>query len=1700
MTEVATLGLKVDGTANIDNARDSLGRFVKSSQDAEKSTDSLSKGSQKSSKSLADVARESDRASSGMANLASAARTAGALIAASLGGISFGRVIKETAGFEQSLLGLQVVSGATAKQMKELERQSRTLGATSMFSAQQAADAQNYLAMAGFNVNEVLSATPGLLELAAAGSMDLASAADLASNVLGGFRLEVDQLGRVNDVLAAAAAGSNTSIQQLGQAMSYAAPIAAAAGVSIEQTAAAIGVLSDAGLQGSRAGTGLLGVIRQLSNVTPAAEAALNAYGLTVADVNVEQRGLNEVLEALSAANINAADSFKIFGSEAGPAAQILASGAVRVNEFTGELELAEGAARRAAQILGSGLEGSFKSLTSAIGESTLQLGRDSGLSAGLQEVIDYATGVISVYNGMLDIFQDANDLSDDQTRSLNNTATAFSLAAGAVGGLSAAYTILTGAVWAANTAMTAFTRLLRINPLVLAASALVALGSALYTARNRTLELGETTGTVGDYVLGAWQEVTTRVEDYWGETVDNVIGWLDEIGVDAGSVAGVVQSAFTIALDALILGFRLAFNTVVGTLFAIQTTAVGVANAISTAFTTLGANAKTIFSAIGDDITALLSLDFSQNNIANAIENELISVGGAVVNSVRETLGQVGDELTRDYFGDIAGQFSDLGSAIEDRVATNQQIAQLTEFSRGLLRLRGSAAETGETVVVLGDEVDDTGDSLEQLSTASKKASDAEKEHKKALQDSLSTYSALFKQISPAGAALEEYNATVSSLRVAYEDGTKSALEYYAAIGQAAKNYNAAVRAADPNIKRVEELTKQYDAAYLKGQELSKAVDDLNAAYRRGDIGSQQYGRSIANVRNEINELALAADPAAQELAKSWEEAAKRIDETFADAFMGAFDSFDSFSKQLMSGFKRLLSELAYQATLKPIVVQLTGQVQGALGLGGQGNQGISLDSLNPAAIRNGLNTIGGWFGGGSSSAAAGGVYSNVAGTGYTGALGNATSSGATLGGGAASGLYTAGAGFAGGYAGTALGESAFGKTANSSYGATAGAVAGAYIGSIVPVIGNILGAAIGGAIGGLGDALFGSGKKTFDFDFVQGQQPGVFGDRSSALGDFGIARFSDYKLGEQQDALQELVDSIAVFDNTLAESAIPERVEAMRKSIEGFTHSGPEDLFDTRLRAIIDGSGAYVESAIAAIVDPEQMANAFLAVLNLERVASTLNDQIQRDIIGHLEANAGDIQGTAGSLLQAIDATILLGNSVDRLNLQFDATAEGAIHSAFAIQDAVGGLENLAAIQQGYYQAAFSETERLSHAQEDLAASLMGVTENIPRTIEDLRALVEAQDLNTDAGANLAYGLMALAPALRETNAAVREAIDAQYQSVLGREAEADGLEYWFNKVASGASTLEDALAAIANSTEAAAYTAANAALAAGDAAAKAGAAAGDAGADTPYATQGVASENAAGVTRMRQDEYRAVVRERYYDNLNSYFQSIVSKNERVLSLVENAASSFESFSRVSLESAENAIRRMQGADINLDILESSIDALRSASADDFSSREEMLRFEGRSAALLDSIASEASKELSVAERQLSALESINQKIIDIEPRFLWSALLEENAPGLPGFTGFRIPGFANGGYHSGGLRIVGENGPELERTGPANIISNHKLRGMMGGSKDELEELKKMNKRLERIESYNKDSRKFQREISLQGDRIVHSETDA
>src|SRR5690625_5062741 len=143
-------------------------------------------------------------------------------------------IVTTGAKFDDQLSTVQAVTGATANEMKKLREQAKELGRDTRFSATQAAEGQEMLARAGFETKEVIEALPSVLNLAAAGAVDLGDAADIASNILSGFGMEATETAKVADILAKASSDSNTDIQGLGESMKYVAPIASDLGVSIE--------------------------------------------------------------------------------------------------------------------------------------------------------------------------------------------------------------------------------------------------------------------------------------------------------------------------------------------------------------------------------------------------------------------------------------------------------------------------------------------------------------------------------------------------------------------------------------------------------------------------------------------------------------------------------------------------------------------------------------------------------------------------------------------------------------------------------------------------------------------------------------------------------------------------------------------------------------------------------------------------------------------------------------------------------------------------------------------------------------------------------------------------------------------------------------------------------------------------------------------------------------------------------------------------------------------------------------------------------------------------------------------------------------------------------------------------------------------------------------------------------------------------
>jgi len=299
--------------------------------------------------------------------------------------------------FEQGLANVRAVSGATAEEMEALAKAAKDLGATTAWTTKEVTDAQTLLAQAGYNVEETIAALPGLLNAASADQIDLATATDIITGTLKAFGMQAAESSRAADVLAYAAAATNTNILSMGEAMKYVAPVANALGYDIEQTSAAIGILSDANIKGSQAGTVLRGALSRLAKPTKAVQKVMDKLGFSAFDAQGKMLPLDEIIRRLNQSTEKLTDKERaaaittIFGQEAmSGVLALMEQGPDRMRQLTNELYNSAGAAKQMADTRLDSLPGAFTLLKSAVEAAKISVG--SKLAPEIRRLVDMAT------------------------------------------------------------------------------------------------------------------------------------------------------------------------------------------------------------------------------------------------------------------------------------------------------------------------------------------------------------------------------------------------------------------------------------------------------------------------------------------------------------------------------------------------------------------------------------------------------------------------------------------------------------------------------------------------------------------------------------------------------------------------------------------------------------------------------------------------------------------------------------------------------------------------------------------------------------------------------------------------------------------------------------------------------------------------------------------------------------------------------------------------------------------------------------------------------------------------------------------------------------------------------------------------------------------------------------------------------------
>ncbi|MGE6515201.1 phage tail tape measure protein [Lysinibacillus sphaericus] len=283
-------------------------------------------------------------------------------------------IVKIGMDFDSQMSKVSAVSGATGADFDALRVKAQDLGATTKFTATQVAEGMEYLALAGYNTNQILSATNGVLNLAAAGAMDLGMAADITTDVMSAFGMQAKEAGHAADIFAYAQANANTNVEQAGEAMKYLAPMANQMGWSMEEATAAVMKLADNGLKGSIAGQAFASSLGRLAKPTKQMRKTLDELNISFFDSNDNMKSLPDIIGHLEdkftglTMKQKSAALTTLFGAEAYKHwAILLESGSDTLAQYTKELENSDGTAQRMADTMVDNLAGSMLMLKSAL-------------------------------------------------------------------------------------------------------------------------------------------------------------------------------------------------------------------------------------------------------------------------------------------------------------------------------------------------------------------------------------------------------------------------------------------------------------------------------------------------------------------------------------------------------------------------------------------------------------------------------------------------------------------------------------------------------------------------------------------------------------------------------------------------------------------------------------------------------------------------------------------------------------------------------------------------------------------------------------------------------------------------------------------------------------------------------------------------------------------------------------------------------------------------------------------------------------------------------------------------------------------------------------------------------------------------------------------------------------------------------------
>lgn len=447
------------------------------------------------------------------------------------------------ANFETSMSKVAAIAGldTTGEEFDALSEKAKELGATTKFSASEAADAFTYMAMAGWKTESMLDGIDGIMQLAAASGEDLATTSDIVTDALTAFGLQASDSSHFADILAAASNNANTNVSMLGESFKYVAPVAGALGYSAEDTSIALGLMANSGIKASQAGTALRTAMSNLVKPTDAMAVVMDQYGISLTDADGNMKSfmtmmtdLREKMGGLDEATQAAAAS-TLFGKEAmsGMLAIINASDE-DFDKLTNSIYNADGTAAQMAETMQDNLTGQLTILKSAL----------EGLAISFGEIlIPYITKAVQWFTGLIDKFNSMSEGTKQVIVVIGTIAAAIGPVLLIVGKLSSAIGSIISLIGGAGGLSAVITAL--TGPLGIVIAAVAALTAAWVTnfggIRDATAEIFEAIKSIFTTALGF-------ISNLWNENFLNIQNIAQTVW---SSIQLIFQTAFDLISNA---------------------------------------------------------------------------------------------------------------------------------------------------------------------------------------------------------------------------------------------------------------------------------------------------------------------------------------------------------------------------------------------------------------------------------------------------------------------------------------------------------------------------------------------------------------------------------------------------------------------------------------------------------------------------------------------------------------------------------------------------------------------------------------------------------------------------------------------------------------------------------------------------------------------------------------------------------------------------------------------------------------------------------------------------------------------------------------------------------------------------------------------------------------------------------------------